>query len=339
MATITVVGCNKGGVGKTTLATILVDMMTAAKRGHLSDAVEKEIARGAKRSGQAVDAMTRITELCTAAEREVVVVDGDVQMGGAAHSALSRRIADTLPYATGVSLEALQQDPFAANKHFDMLGRSMQEGGLVADLGAGVVSPFLEWVSRTNLALDLKRAGMRLDFVTVTTDRAAMTAAADTLAAAEEAFGGYDGFDFRSYLAMNEAVSPFSSVVGTPEWNRLVPLVDVGVTLPRSAIIRQVSLARGASELFQRFEASDQTPTAILTMSEEAIADTFGVTSMEARRGRGDYLVWVWRMFEQAYAAGLVGDGVVRDTNTAAVVNKDRATALRFAPPTKRAKA
>jgi hypothetical protein len=175
----------------------------------------------------------------------------------------------------------------------------------------------------------LVKGAFRVDFVGITTsDRTAVGLAADALEGAGELFRGYDGLEYRPYVALNQMVNDFAGLTGTVEWGRLTGMIGVGVTLPRGGGVASIRMARGSSELFVRFEASEFRPTKLAAMTEEEIEDTFKVSPMEASRARYDYLIWLWRMAEQLYSAGLLGEGAVQSTNFASVVDEATASAV-----------
>jgi len=292
MSIVTIIGSHKGGVGCTTLATLLADLSRAAGERHLDIALEQEIA-DAPKSGKAQkrqNSLERLCEISRAAARDTDVLSVEFEFGGNTQSVLRRKLGCVIPVPISQSMDQC----------FELLSRDFLSGSALVDLGPGLLAPWLAWATQTELGRKLASSGIRLDFITVSTpDRAALGLAADALTGARKAFGRFD-LDFRGYVVHNEVQTSFDKLVGTDEWDRL------GSVLSQGKRFRSLRFPAAWSELITQFESSDLLPTQISALSDEEVEDRWRVMAVEARRGGDDYLDWVLTAAEELLAAGLL---------------------------------
>ncbi len=211
MPTSTWIMNEKGGTGKTTLATVLVE--------HL-----------------------QTTGL------PVSIVDADTQPDQKAKSSLSAIFPAARRIDIGVSPDVLQAKPSLAVAHWDGLFDIARSGHSLVDFGANVTESLLFWLDESEIGPKLAEAKVVLAPVVVTT--AHPDSVADALALVNRLREALPRGSRRLFVALNCAAGDFDSYADSPEMAAFGELVAAGeltlVVVPRcgSEIWRDAERAR-----------------------------------------------------------------------------------------------
>lgn len=296
-----IVASMKGGVGKTTEATFLVDAFRgAAVLGKAPSEVRQKSAYGG------------LMELLEKAAGEVLPIDVDVEPGNKeGTSSLYRRIKGTIPYPVAPTDAEIMDDARTLCSHYDKLHNLVLGAPdvVVMDVGAGVINTWLRWAEQSEAAIDWARHGVVVTFVAVTTaEHAAFAVAADGLERMDEICREH-GAPFRGYVVLNRWGGKFDRYEGTPEWERLRRLGDVA-----EPIYMPVNL----SELREFVDVSTLAPSEVLSMTESDLLEAFpALQPLQARRGQNQYMHWYQEILEDTIKAGLLGKQLVLEDEAA----------------------
>ncbi len=245
----------KGGTGKTTIASALVE--------HL---------------------------LATGSPARVVDADTQPDEKGP-RTSLSAIFPQADRLDIGVAPEALIAKPSLAIAHYDKLFEIARRGDLLADFGANVAGALLYWLDESEIGPRLARAGIVVSVAVVTT--AHPDAVGDGLALIERLRALVPAESRRLFLVLNQGAGDFDSYADSKEMAAFEALVDAGdltlVVVPKcgSEIWRDVerhritalAAARMTSEELQERLGTPELETArgrkALAKWHQAVVDGF----------------------------------------------------------------
>lgn len=179
----------KGGTGKTSVATVLADHLLA--------------------TGQAAQ-----------------ILDCDAQADEGKRTSLAAIFPAARRIEIGATPEALLAKPALAISHWDGLFDLAKTGPTLADFGANVAASLLYWLDESDIGARLAAAGGSIDFVVVTT--AHPDAVGDALALVERLRSAIPGECRRLYVVLNQAAGGFDAYTDSGEMAAFAQLVDAG---------------------------------------------------------------------------------------------------------------
>jgi MinD-like ATPase involved in chromosome partitioning or flagellar assembly len=181
---------DKGGTGKTSVATVLTDHLLST-------------------------------------DQPIQVLDCDAR---AEDAGKKRSLSAIFPAAQrieiSVSPEALQEKPSLAISHWDSLFERAKLGPTLADFGANVAGSLLYWLDESDIGARLAATGSSIDFVVVTT--ANPTAVADALTVVERLRAAAPTACRRIFVALNQYSGPFDAYADSAELAAFGRLVEAG---------------------------------------------------------------------------------------------------------------
>jgi len=179
----------KGGTGKTTVSTVLVDHLLS--------------------TGSATQ-----------------ILDCDTQPDEKKRSSLSAIFSAAQRIDIGVSPDALQAKPSLAISHWDGLFELAKNAPILADFGANVAQSLLYWLDDSDIGPRLAKAGAVIDFVIVVT--AQPDAVGDALALIQQLRAIIPATSCRLFVALNEGHGDFDSYADSDEMSAFTALVEAG---------------------------------------------------------------------------------------------------------------
>lgn len=296
-----VVGSKRGGVGKTTIATLLADMTAPESLSRVQQAVERQ-------GGRAPYLQEIAAELQDLA-RENTLIDIDASANTKeSTSAFSRRLPNVVRYGVQPSSQDLNSDRTARLRHFDKVGMTMRYLDAIVDLGANVTEGLTAFLRDADMASDLTDEGGRLHFLSVATaDRGAIEDALSALADMSEAFQTSP-----QALAAHLVINDYAGQWGTLAKSDLGEKFEIAKKRYGFGVMRLPNQIDGEIELWAAFDGSQYAPSAILSMvPADAFANfqsalaAFPAPEYSVKRSLRFYGMWYLRALREFKAAGI----------------------------------
>jgi hypothetical protein len=199
MAELKIVGTEKGGDGKSTVAVLLAEMLHGAGQPH-------------------------------------TVVDADDQSRVDHAGGVASRLGELLPDQTvtwigaGPSSAAIEDDPDKLNAHWDQIGKLARRHDVLVDLGANTLQRLVAYLADEGTRERWKRRRIAVTwFVPFTADDESFAKGLKSLRSVVDAMGD----DVRAVAVLNERNGGFEAWHGTDEWRELDELAERGVETTR----------------------------------------------------------------------------------------------------------
>ncbi|MBD2745752.1 hypothetical protein IC232_03485 [Microvirga sp. BT688] len=223
----------------------------------------------------------------TGASLRVMAADTAGEEGSATKSKLGRFLEgeDTVEeLGIGVKINSIRSDATAALQYWDPLGRALEGGNVLVDVGANVLPSIWNWAVEIDAGRVFEEAPPIWLVIPVTAQAQSLVDAADLIRLAEKNRSYLPIAHY--YVVFNEQEGKFATLEDTAEYQDLMSLLEAENTT-------KVKLERCKTSVWSKIQGNYISLTAMRKLGFREYGSRFGLSSFMASAAEKDFTGWL----------------------------------------------